>query len=96
MAPLKHCMMLFADEYDSGLPMETARGGPVRTLRDSDVADNVSSVDMVDTPAGQVITAIALAEQAAGDSGHYGIGEAADQVVPEIPTLAAAGTPPGE
>jgi hypothetical protein len=74
----------------------TVEGGPVRTLRDSDVADNVSSVDMVDTPAGQVITAIALAEQAAGDSGHYGIGEAADQVVPEIPTLAAAGTPPGE
>jgi hypothetical protein len=70
-------------------------GGPVRALRDSDVAEKVSSVDMVDTPAGQVITAIALAEQAAEDVGHYGIGEAADQVVPEIPAVAATGAPRG-
>jgi hypothetical protein len=77
-------------------PLSSAvEGGPVRALRDSDVAEDVSSVDMVDTPAGQVITAIALAEQAADGVGHYGIGEAADQVVPEIPTVAATRAPRG-
>jgi hypothetical protein len=63
----------------------TLEGGPLRVLRDGDVADDVSSVDMVDTPAGQVITVLAAAEQAAGATGHYGTGEAAEQVVPEIP-----------
>jgi len=64
-------------------PLESAQeGGFLRALRDSDVADRVSSVDVVDQAAGQVVTVMALAEQVAKGSGHYGIGPGADQVMP--------------
>jgi len=64
-------------------PLESSQeGGYLQTLRDSDVADRVSTVDVVDQAAGQAVTVMALVEQAAKGAGHYGIGQGADQVMP--------------
>nr|CAA9336245.1 MAG: FIG007481: hypothetical protein [uncultured Nocardioidaceae bacterium] len=67
-------------------PLESAQGdGLLRGLLLHDAANHVSTVDMVDTSAGRVVTVMALAEQAAESSGHYGAGDGADQVLPELP-----------
>jgi hypothetical protein len=63
-----------------------ADAGPLRWVRDSD-ADalaGVSTVDAVAVPAGPDVVALALAEQAAGGSGHYGLGRNAGRVIPEV------------
>lgn len=57
-------------------------GGLVAAVRDGDAADTVSTVDTVDVAAGQVVTVLALAEQAAGRAGQYGTAAAADGAVP--------------
>ncbi len=65
-------------------PLPSARGeGPLNALR-SDVvaAREVSSVDVLGRTAGQVVTVMALAEQARGESGHYGAVDAADGAMP--------------
>ncbi len=60
-----------------------ADGGYVAAIRDSDVAQDVSTVDVADTAAGQVVTVLAAAEQADGKAGQYGI-DAADGAMPDI------------
>jgi hypothetical protein len=60
-----------------------AEDGVVGTLRaDPTAAGNVSSVDVADHVAGAVVAVLALAEQAAGNVGHYGSSAAADGAVP--------------
>jgi hypothetical protein len=46
--------------------------GYVAAIRDSDASESVSTVDSVDTQAGQVVTVLALAQQAGGGVGQYG------------------------
>jgi copper transport outer membrane protein MctB len=70
-------------------PVSAARaGGQVRAVRDDvATAKAVSTVDSVDRTAGQVVTMMALAGQAAGRSGQYGAVDAADGAMPgAIPT----------
>jgi hypothetical protein len=57
--------------------------GPVRAVRQAPAAArDVSTVDTLGTTAGQVVSVLALAEQAAGRTGHYGAVGAADGAVP--------------
>ena len=78
-------------------PLESAEGdGLLNGLLLHDAANHVSTVDMVDTSAGRVITVLALAEQAAESSGHYGAGDGADQVLPELPEQQPGEEPPTE
>lgn len=62
-----------ADDRDSGA---------VEALQASGVGDDVSTVDAGDTAAGRAVAVLALAEQAAGESGHYGV-DAPDGVAPD-------------
>ena len=57
--------------------------GPVRAVRDDvAVARDVSTVDVLGRTAGQVVAVLALAGQAAGQSGQYGAVNAADGAMP--------------
>jgi hypothetical protein len=61
----------------------TGVGGPVTALRqDAAAARAVSTVDSLDGTAGQVVTVLALAGQAAGRTGHYGASDAPDGALP--------------
>lgn len=65
-------------------PMSAARpGGVINALRD-DVASarDVSTVDVLPSTAGQVVCVLALAEQAGGETGHYGAVDAANGAMP--------------
>lgn len=67
-------------------PLETQQDpGFIAGLLTSDAASRVSTVDMVETVAGRVVTVMALAEQAGESSGHYGAGAGADEVLPKLP-----------
>jgi len=67
-------------------------GGPIRSAqenglveavrRDVVAAREVSTVDSIGRTAGEVVTVMALAEQAAGESGHYGAVDASDGALP--------------
>jgi hypothetical protein len=76
------------DEATDGVvvagPISAARGGGVIEAVRGEVvtAQEVSTVDTVDRAAGQVVAILALAEQAAGEGGHYGSVDAADGVMP--------------
>lgn len=65
-------------------PMASAEsGGPVKALReDIGAAKEVSTVDSLGRTAGQVVTIMALAGQAAGRTGQYGAVDAADGAMP--------------
>jgi hypothetical protein len=78
------------DSLSGGLvlagPLETQQNpGFIAGLLTSDAASRVSTVDMVETVAGRVVTVMALAEQAGESSGHYGAGAGADEVLPKLP-----------
>ncbi|MDQ3627357.1 MAG: copper transporter [Actinomycetota bacterium] len=75
-------------------PTEAAEaGGAVSAVRDNEAADTVSTVDVAQIAAGQVATMLALAQQAIDETGQYGVGDGADDSVPEIaaPEPGAAG-----
>jgi hypothetical protein len=56
-----------------GPPSGAREGGPIAAVRDDgQTAEVVSTVDVVQAPSGQVSAVFALAQQAAGESGHYG------------------------
>jgi hypothetical protein len=57
-----------------GPPTSAQEGGLIAALRDSDAADSVSAVDVVDTASGQVVTILALQNEIGGKSGQYGTG----------------------
>ncbi len=59
-------------------------GGAVSAVRDNDARDTVSTVDVAQIAAGRVATMLALAQQAAGETGQYGVGDGADSSVPEV------------
>lgn len=65
-------------------PVASAReGGTIHALRtDVAAARDVSTVDTVARTAGQVVTVMALAEQAREEVGHYGAIDAADGAMP--------------
>ena len=65
-------------------PTASARGdGLIEAVRaDVVAARDVSTVDALDRIAGQVVVVMALAEQATGESGHYGAIDAADGALP--------------
>ena len=71
-------------------PRATASSRPCATT--SAATKDVSTVDSVDRIAGQVVTILALAGQAAGRSGQYGAVDAADGAMPRsvTPTLVSA------
>jgi hypothetical protein len=84
------------DESTDGVvvagPIAAARAGDVidSVRREVVTAREVSTVDTLERVAGQVVSVMALAEQAAGGAGHYGSVDAADGVMP------AAGAPEEE
>jgi hypothetical protein len=60
-----------------------AEDGLVTVVREDDaVGGRVSTVDVADRVGGAVATVLALAEQASGDSGHYGSLDAPDGALP--------------
>ena len=65
-------------------PTASARaGGQVKAVRDDvAAAGDVSTVDSLGRTAGEVVTIMALAGQAAGKTGHYGAVDAADGAMP--------------
>ena len=65
-------------------PIPSARpGGVVKAVRDDvAAARDVSTVDVLGRTAGQVVTVMALAGQAAGQTGQYGAVDAADGAMP--------------
>lgn len=68
-------------------PIGSAReSGLIRAVRSNDEAEGgVSTVDTLDTVAGRTSVVLALAGQVENLTGHYGIGEQADAIVPELP-----------
>jgi hypothetical protein len=69
---------VLADQEDG-----TGARGPVGALRrNGEAARDVSTVDTLDGTAGQVVTVLALAGQAAGRTGHYGGTDAPDGALP--------------
>lgn len=58
-------------------------GGIVKAVRDSDATSNVSTVDVTDVAAGRVVTVLAVAKEAAGQSGAWGTSRSADGALPD-------------
>jgi Copper transport outer membrane protein, MctB len=68
----------------AGPPSSAAPRGLLAYVRTSaSTAEDVSTVDSVDSRAGQVVTVLALAEQLGGEVGHYGVADNADALLPE-------------
>lgn len=66
-------------------PPSSARGeGAVKAVRDGDTADDVSTVDVVNVPAGRVVTVLALQREASGHTGHYGAANSKDGAMPPL------------
>jgi hypothetical protein len=65
-------------------------GGLIAALRDSDTDKSVSSQDTVDTASGQVAAVLALQNELAGRTGHYGTGSGVSGYLPS-PAPAAGG-----
>lgn len=57
-------------------------GGTIAAVRGSNAAGEVSTVDVTDSAAGRVVTALALAKEAGGSSGSWGTARSADGAVP--------------
>ncbi len=57
-------------------------GGIVKAVRDSDATSSVSTVDVTNTAAGRVVTVLAAAKEAAGQSGSWGTSRSADGGLP--------------
>ncbi|NIZ93676.1 copper transporter [Kineococcus rubinsiae] len=65
---------------------EAADGGPVAAVRgSSDVSDDVSTVDGLDSVIGQIDVVLALRQQLAGAAGQYGTASGATAVSPPLP-----------
>ncbi|MFG2089879.1 MULTISPECIES: copper transporter [unclassified Spirillospora] len=66
-----------------GGPSTSAQeGGLIAALRDSDAEESVSTVDVVDTASGQVVTILALQNEMGGKSGQYGTGAGVSGYLP--------------
>lgn len=58
-------------------------GGLLAEVRDTEAAARISTVDVTDTAAGRVVTALALARAAEGEDGSWGTSRSADGAVPQ-------------
>lgn len=65
-------------------PVPADDGGLLAAVRGGDAGDSVSTVDAADTPMGRINAVLALREQLSGAAGHYGFGDGASAVVPEV------------
>ncbi|MBE1536525.1 copper transporter [Actinomadura algeriensis] len=75
-----------------GPPTAAGDGGLIAALRDSDAAEAVSTVDIVDTASGQVVAILALQKELSGESGQYGTGAGASGYLPSpAPTAGKSG-----
>jgi hypothetical protein len=64
----------------------TSEWGVVASVRDDAEARNeVSTVDQAETVVGRIALALALAQANEGITGHYGLGDGADSVIPAAP-----------
>ncbi len=69
----------------SGPASAAEESGVLNAVRaDSDIADQVSTVDLLGSPMGDVATVMALQEQLRGASGAYGFGRGATDVLPDL------------
>jgi hypothetical protein len=69
-------------------------GGVLALIRDTEVSDDVSTVDTVNSPGGRVGVVFAMVQQVAGASGQYGQVGAADGLVPPAPEAFEPGDDP--
>lgn len=87
-AASSHLALLSALDTTAGVvlagPVTATRDdGVLAVLRDDALAGVVSGVDSADTAMGRVTTVLALAEEAEGRSGQYGVGDDAAAPVPQ-------------
>jgi len=68
----------------AGPPGSATGNGAIKAIRASEAAEQVSTVDVANVPAGQIVAALALQREAAGKAGHYGTSEAADGAMPSL------------
>ncbi|GAA3532421.1 copper transporter [Aeromicrobium panaciterrae] len=66
----------------AGPATSSTDGGIVKAVRDSDASSTVSTVDVTDVAAGRVVTVLALAKEAAGQSGSWGTSRSSDGGLP--------------
>ena len=57
-------------------------GGYLQILRSSDAAKQVSSIDVIDSPAGRLVAVLAAARELTGDAGAFGTSRSADGAIP--------------
>lgn len=62
----------------AGPASSSTDGGSVKAVRDSDASSSVSTVDVTDIASGRVVTVLAAAKEAAGQSGSWGTSRSAD------------------
>lgn len=66
----------------AGPSSSSTDGGAVKAVRDGSSGTSVSTVDVTDSSAGRVVTALAAAQQASGQSGAWGTSRSADGALP--------------
>lgn len=66
----------------AGPSSSSTDGGAVEAVRDSDFATEVSTVDVTDTAAGRVVTALVAAAQAGGQPGAWGTSRSGSGAIP--------------
>ena len=66
----------------AGPTSSSTSGGALDAVRSAEDAGSVSTVDVVDSAAGRVVVAIALAAEVSGTSGSWGTSRSADGAVP--------------
>jgi hypothetical protein len=66
----------------AGPASSSTDGGAVKAVRDGDASTEVSTVDVADTPAGRIVTALAAVKQAAGQPGAWGTSRSTSGGVP--------------
>ncbi len=60
--------------------------------RDPQLTKSISTVDNIATPQGRVIVALAVTEQLAGNTGHYGIGSGTTSLMPKPAASRSSGS----
>lgn len=70
-------------EVVSGPITSSESGGIVSAVRDSELADLVSTVDNADTAQGVTVSVLALVDERKGLVGHYGVGPNVDGPAPD-------------
>jgi hypothetical protein len=92
-------VVTMADQFDKAGPLVVGSDGVgtdgnalTAVRRDPVLTKTISTVDNIATPQGRVVVALALAEQIANGSGHYGIGDGATALMPKPATGKPSGS----